>query len=175
MTNHNESNRMSTVRAIFGDSLQELRALPSHSFDAIVTDPPYTAAGGSTNGRTETSTGADSQFFLHWLSAVMAEVRRVVKPEGCGFVFCDWRTIGCISSAIAPSGNRQTAEVWKVGQALVWDRESIGLGSPFRNSFEMIAFVAGSRRTCRPSCGTAGPTAGTSITAPRSRSIWSRS
>ena len=30
---------------------------------------------------------------------------------------------------------------WAVTQALIWDRESMGLGSPFRAGHEMIAFV----------------------------------
>ena len=126
-----------------GDALEWLRSLPDGHADALETDPPYTAAGGSTNGR---SFGheADSQFFLYWLRDVAAEIARVVKPSGCGFLFCDWRTINVVASAFAPpKKGALTANFWRVGQALVWDRESIGLGCPFRNSFEMIAFVRG--------------------------------
>jgi len=36
-----------------------------------------------------------------------------------------------------------SARDWEVTQALVWDRGGIGMGSPFRNSFEMIAFARG--------------------------------
>ncbi len=116
--------------------------MPDGSFSALLTDPPYTTAGGSSNGRSAGNV-VDSLFFRYWLSAVFAEVRRVVRPDGAGFVFCDWRSLAEIVAAMSPSGSRQTEEAWRVGQALVWDRESIGLGSPFRNSFEMIAFVRG--------------------------------
>lgn len=127
----------------FGDCLEVLRGYPDASFGALVTDPPYTAAGGSTNGRTEGGSGADTQFFDYWMAAVFAEVRRVMRPDACGFVFCDWRTIGSLGRTIAPDGNRQTGEAWRLSQALVWDRQSIGLGAPFRNSYEMIGFVRG--------------------------------
>lgn len=125
-----------------GDALEMMREIDTASVDAVVMDPPFTAAGGSTNGRTGS---ADGQFFAHWLRAVFGEVRRVVRPDGCGFVFCDWRTIGILAGAISPLGERQRGEVWEATQAIVWDRECFGLGSPFRNSFEMIAFVRGPR------------------------------
>lgn len=125
-----------------GDALDVLRGLPDGSVDAVVTDPPYTAAGGSTNGRSG-SHAADTQFFAFWLRAVMSEIRRVTRPDGCAFFFCDWRTVHIVAAAMAPPGDRQREAIWNVTQALVWDRECIGLGSPFRNSFEMIAFARG--------------------------------
>lgn len=128
------------VRVIHGDCLDVMATLDADSVDAIVTDPPYTAAGGSTNGRTS---AADEQFFEFWMKAVLREIRRVVHPSGCGFIFCDWRTIGALQRAISPPGDRQRADAWQLSQALVWDRECIGLGSPFRNAFEMIAFARG--------------------------------
>lgn len=122
------------------DSIRGMRQNPTGGFDAAVMDPPYTTAGGSSNGRTS---GADDQFFGYWLRDVLKELRRVVKPSGCAFIFCDWRTIGVLTSCMRPEGHRQTEKAWTVSQALVWDRESIGLGSPFRNSYEMIAFARG--------------------------------
>lgn len=133
----------------FGDCLEGLRTLPAESHHALCTDPPFTAAGGSTNGR---NSRADTQFFESWLRQVVTEACRVLRPDGCGFVFCDWRTIGVVESAFAASGSRMaSSKAWRVSQALVWDRESIGLGSPFRNGFEMIAFVRGpDYRSCLP-------------------------
>ena len=125
-----------------GDSLAVMRDMPDNSFHAFVTDPPYTAAGGSTNGR---NGSADDQFFLYWMRDVMDELFRVVLPTGCGFMFCDWRTIPAIQRAVASRNHKssQTERAWSLQQVLVWDRESIGLGSPFRNSYEMIAFLRG--------------------------------
>lgn len=113
-----------------------LLVLPS----VLVTDPPYTAAGGSSNGR---NGDADSQFFAFWIKAVAAQIRRAMHPEARGFVFADWRTINLIAAAFREPGERVRANLWECKQALVWDREGIGMGAPFRNSFEMIAVVAG--------------------------------
>lgn len=123
-----------------GDAIALMATLADASVDAAVFDPPFTSAGGSTNGRTSS---ADGQFFAHWLRAVFVELRRVVKPEGCAFIFCDWRTIGVLQASMTPLGERQRGAVWDLTQAIVWDRECFGLGSPFRNSFEMIGFARG--------------------------------
>lgn len=129
-----------TCELLLGDCLEVMGGMPDGCADAVVTDPPYTAAGGSTNGRCLV---ADSQFFVHWFRAVLAEVKRLTKPDGCAFIFTDWRMIGPVATAMTPPTNQTKALAWVVSQALVWDRESIGLGSPFRNSFEMIAFARG--------------------------------
>jgi site-specific DNA-methyltransferase (adenine-specific) len=130
------------VQLYLGDCLRVLPTLPDGSVDAVVTDPPYTSAGGSTNGRSG-GHAADTQFFLFWLRAVWSELRRVLSPSGCGFVFCDWRTCGLVAEAVPPRVDSQRSALWKATQALVWDREGIGLGTPFRNSYEMIVFARG--------------------------------
>lgn len=123
-----------------GDSLAWLASLPDGCADALVTAPPYTAAGGNTNGR---SSGADAQFWSFWFSSMFLEMARVLKPEACGFIFCDWRMVGAAAAVVRGSIDRQRATAWEATQALVWDRENIGLGAPFRNSYEMILFVRG--------------------------------
>ena len=122
------------------DCLDFLPTLPDGVAHAVIMDPPYTAAGGSTNGRTGV---ADTQFFEHWMRDVAREIRRVVRPDGCGFVFCDWRTAHVIASAFRAQANRMRGADWSASQMLVWDRDAIGLGAPFRNAYEMIAFVRG--------------------------------
>lgn len=122
-----------------GDALDVLPRLGVAS-GGFVTDPPYTAAGGSTNGR---SNDADTQFFRFWMSAALQAITASVRPNASGFLFCDWRTVGEVTAAMRMRGDRMRDAGWSVSQALVWDRECIGLGSPFRNSFEMIAFARG--------------------------------
>lgn len=121
-----------------GDALEILPMLSG--VNAVVTDPPFTATGGSTNGR---SSEADGQFFQFWLSSVCTKLRCAVRPTGHAFMFCDWRTLPFVVRAWGDVGGRMNARHWKVTQTIVWDRESIGMGSPFRNSFEMIAFARG--------------------------------
>jgi len=125
-----------------GNCLEIMREMPSGSYHAFITDPPYTAAGGSTNGR---NGSADDQFFTYWMKDVCDEMFRVTRDDGCGFAFCDWRTLPALQKSVALRNHKssQTARAWSLQQVLVWDRESIGLGSPFRNSFEMIAFFRG--------------------------------
>lgn len=126
------------VTLYLGDCLEHMSAVTPGTYSHFVTDPPYTAAGGSTNGR---YSDYDDQFFAYWLKDVGAGLRRSVRADGCGFMFCDWRTVGIVGRSIREPGNRQTAMAWGIAQALVWDRDGIGLGSPFRNSYEMIAFA----------------------------------
>lgn len=132
--------KANTATVHVGDALDWLRSLPSESADGFVTDPPYTAAGGNSNGR---SSAHDHQFWSFWFSAVFAEMARVTRPDGCGFIFSDWRMMGPMSAAIRGGIDRHTARGWEASQAIVWDRESIGLGQPFRSAFEMILFVRG--------------------------------
>lgn len=114
-----------------------LSALPS----ILLMDPPYTAAGGSTNGRV---LEADTQFFACWFSAVAAKIRDAMSLEARGFVFSDWRTITLVSGAFRDNaGGMGRTTAWKSNQAIVWDRESVGMGFPFRNSYEMLAVVSG--------------------------------
>lgn len=123
-----------------GDCLDVLPHLAVGAASAVVMDPPYTAAGGNTNGR---SSGADDQYWRHWFRFVWEATSRVLHAYGCGFIFSDWRMIGALKLAVDGGLDRQTANTWEMTQALVWDRESIGLGSPFRGGFEMLGFVRG--------------------------------
>jgi site-specific DNA-methyltransferase (adenine-specific) len=128
------------TRLYCGDMLE---VLPPVQADLLLTDPPYARAGGvhtgrsSMAGRGEDIAGAD-QFWLHWFKAVVSVMVSRTKAEGCGFIFCDYRTVHLVEDAYAATGSG-----WAVTQCLVWDRDSIGLGSPFRASHELIAFARG--------------------------------
>lgn len=111
--------------------------------DLLLTDPPYSRAGGLATGRSaahlmaEDSASSD-QFWLHWFAETARQILRGMKPAACGIVFCDYRTIHLVERAFARSRMG-----WHLSQGLVWDRESIGMGSPFRACFEMMGFVRG--------------------------------
>lgn len=125
-----------------GDVLEVLPEVRRLGFvpTSLVTDPPFATAGGNTNGR---DSAADDQYWAFWFRAVFAEIAETLPPSACGFVFCDHRMLGALSRAVSGGIDRQTPKGWAMSQALVWDRESIGLGKPFRASFEMIGFVRG--------------------------------
>jgi site-specific DNA-methyltransferase (adenine-specific) len=119
-----------------GDCIEYLKALPDASFDALVTDPPFTFAGGLSNGRTSM---ADDQFFLYWWRAVCQELNRVLKPDGEGFIWCDWRSAAVLARGFA----QDQVSTWRVSQMLYHYREMPGMGQPFRSSVDMIAYVRG--------------------------------
>lgn len=130
-------------RLIVGECIEVLRSLPPASFHAMVTDPPYSRAGAATNARSASDTLAEEaresdQFWRHWFTDVFRGCARVLRSDGCAWIFCDWRTIGALEESVlrAKSG-------WVVSQVAVWDRDGTGLGSPLRASYEMIAFVRG--------------------------------
>lgn len=108
--------------------------------DLFVIDPPYSRAGGLHSGTTDSSqsmVGSD-QFWQHWFNAVVRRLVDRMDPRGSGFIFTDYRTVGLVERAFLPLRSG-----WRVTQCLVWDRDSMGLGSPFRASHELIAFARG--------------------------------
>jgi DNA modification methylase len=111
--------------------------------DIFVTDPPYSRAGAVHTGRssiagTASDAAGSDQFWLYWFSSAAQRLTERTRPDGCGFVFCDYRTIALVEKAMA-----RASTGWSVSQCLVWDRQSMGLGSPFRASHELIAFCRG--------------------------------
>lgn len=123
---------------LLGDCLELLEQYPDHSFDALITDPPFAMAGGISNG---TSSQVDTQFFQCWWRLVCQQLARVMKPEGEGFIWCDWRTAPFIAEGFRPK--TQTYDYWRVPQMLHHYREMPGQGQPFRNSVDMIAYIRG--------------------------------
>jgi len=119
-----------------GDCLEVLPTLKDNSIDGIVTDPPFAFAGSASNGRASMT---DSQFFAYWWKDVARQINRACKPEGEGFLWCDWR-----SAAIFESGFYQTQTyTWRVASMLYHYREMVGMGRPFRSSVDMIAYLRG--------------------------------
>jgi len=125
---------------LHGDCLDLLPKIPDGSIDAVVTDPPFAITGGLSNGMTSRN---DTQFFEHWFADVARELIRVTKPEGCMFLWCDWRTVNVLDRAFARASERYVP--WWVSQVIVHNRKMIGMGSPFRNQCDWIAVVRGQK------------------------------
>ncbi len=119
-----------------GDCLEVLGTLKS--VDAVVADPPFSFAGGSSNGMTSS---ADSQFFKHWLESVFRRLDAASKETAPWFLWCDWRTAAVFDSALSGAGERYSRR-W-VTQVLAHDREMVGMGSPFRNQLDWVAVIRG--------------------------------
>lgn len=67
---------MSNATVIHGDCIEVMASLPAASVDAIVTSPPYAEQRKSTYG------GIPEADYPEWTVAWMAEVWRVLKPDG---------------------------------------------------------------------------------------------
>jgi DNA methylase len=116
---------------------------PALTGDLFLADPPYARSGGMHSGRRDGENKAgdyesSEQFWLYWFRDVAKRLGQACADDGCGFVFTDYRTVALVARAFALSGTG-----WGVSQCLVWDRECIGMGTPFRASHELIAFCRG--------------------------------
>lgn len=109
----------------------------------VIADPPYSRAGGAHTSTTNAATkhsvlSASDQFWEHWFSDQWRVITAVCEPWASAMVFCDYRTIGALERAVVASESG-----WALTQCAVWDRGSIGLGSPMRAQHELIAFARG--------------------------------
>lgn len=119
-----------------GDCLETLQGV--HAVDAVVSDPPFTFAGGPSNGM---GSAADNQFFRYWLIDVFKALHLCSKGSAPWFLWCDWRTASVYDEALSKAGDRYDRR--RVSQVLIHDREMVGMGSPFRNQLDWIAVIRG--------------------------------
>ena len=140
------------IAHLFGDASAEI----------VLTDPPYCSGGFQEAGRVAGSIGSkrgkvagsggkqptiarDNLTTAGLFSLVEKAIGRA-PASGCCYVFADWRQIGEIRKAIEPLGFQFRA-------MLIWDKESPGMGGPWRHQYETVWF--GSRRK-EPPHGQAG-------------------
>lgn len=71
----------------WGDSLEVLKKIPSNSISLILTDPPYHATKKK-NIYGDTLFKQDSHY-LDWIELFSKEWRRILKPNGSLYCFCD--------------------------------------------------------------------------------------
>lgn len=65
-------------RLLHGDSIQLMQAMPAHSVDLIVTDPPYLVNYRDRSGRSFKNENPDSP---EWLEPAFAEMYRLLKDD----------------------------------------------------------------------------------------------
>lgn len=86
---------------MLGDSLEVLTTLPDNFFDSIVTDPP---AGISFMSQTWDSNRGGRDVWITWLTAVMKESLRVLKPGAHILVWALPKTAHWTATAIENAG-----------------------------------------------------------------------
>ena len=131
-----------------GEAIDVMGSIDDSSIDCVVMDPPYCAGAVSEAQRTQAkgqglrsenlrrfgwfvgdNMGTAGLVFL--LRTVAAESLRVVRPHGSLLAFCDWRMVSSLQPAIESAGLRYQ-------NLVVWDKESMGLGTGFRSQHELI-------------------------------------
>lgn len=86
---------------IHGDCLEELKKLEDNSVDALVTDPP---AGIAFMGKHWDSDKGGRDYWIKWMSEVMQECLRVLKPGAHGLVWSLPRTSHWTAMALEDAG-----------------------------------------------------------------------
>lgn len=146
-----------------GEALDVLRHLPPDTFDAVITDPPY-SSGGFTRGDRNQSTAAkyeqhgvannrrdfdgdnrDAAAWMAWTACWLTQCHRVTKSAGYCLVFTDWRQLPQATAALQAGGY-----VWR--GILTWDKTEAARPPHtgyFRHQAEFI--VWGTKGPSRPS------------------------
>lgn len=145
-----------------GECLDVLRQIPDESFDALVTDPPY-SSGGTTASSRSRPTGLkyvqkgtklkrpdfagdqrDQRSWSHWCTLWLSEGLRVCRPEGYCLMFTDWRQLAAATDAIQAAG-------WIFRGIVPWDKTERSRAPHtgyFRHQAEYV--VWGTKGACRP-------------------------
>lgn len=128
-----------SVTLYHGDC-REVLPLVDGTFDCVITDPPYSSGGFQEAGKSGGSIGTrgSETIALDNLSTrgyerLMREVLRHCNQADEIYVFTDWRMWINTFDAIEAGG-------WRVRNMLVWDKVAMGMGMPWRNQHELIAY-----------------------------------
>lgn len=94
------------------DSLDLLKKIPDNSISLIVTDPPYhsTKKGNIVNDKSFSS----DDDFLDWMEQFSIEWKRILRPNGCGYMFC--------SSAMESKLDNMLSKRFNILSHIVWTK-----------------------------------------------------
>ena len=93
-----------------GDALEILHNFPSRTISLILTDPPYHATKKK-NIYGDTQFRKDSHY-LEWMKLISQEWRRILKPNGSLFCFCDSSMAARLEVLFAEDFNILSHVVW---------------------------------------------------------------
>ena len=110
-------------------------------FAAIVTDPPYSSGGrqeGQSRHTTSIGTRREQAIAMDNLTVtgykeLMRAVLTLVNAE-CAYIFGDWRMWEHTKAVLESCG-------YPVRNMIVWDKDRMGMGFPWRNQHEIVAFA----------------------------------
>ena len=117
------------IKLLHGDCIDLLPKIPDSSINSIITDPPY-FLGMTHNG--QKGCFNDLAICKPFYEKLFTEYKRVLKPDGCVYFFCDWRSYAFyypIFDSVLGARNM-----------LVWDKQS-GAGNFYTYQHELIIFT----------------------------------
>ena len=117
------------INLLQGDCIDLLPKIPDGSINSIITDPPY-FLGMTHNG--QRGCFNDLAICKPFYQKLFTEYKRVLKPDGCVYFFCDWRSY----AFYYPIMNG----ILGVKNMLVWDKKS-GPGNFYNYQHELILFT----------------------------------
>ena len=100
-----QSNSMEAIDMLYqGDCLDVLRTLADNSVDAVCTDPPAGIGFMMSKDRQCDSDKGGRKQWIAWLTEVMEEVIRILRPGGHAFVWALPRTSHWTATALEDAG-----------------------------------------------------------------------
>ena len=107
---------------------------------AILTDPPYSSGGfqeagksaGSIGTRQKTTIALDNLSTRGYQRLMRSMLRKFNLADEV-YIFTDWRMWIYTFDSIEDGG-------WRVRNMLIWDKKHMGMGLPWRNQHEIIAY-----------------------------------
>lgn len=142
-----------------GEALRVLRNLPDGIAAAAITDPPYSSGGMSIAERSLdprdkychqsrdlgrpsfAGDNRDQRSYAFWATLWMAELQRIVRRDGYGLVFTDWRQLPTVTDILQAAG-------WIWRGIVPWDKGR-GARAPhkgyFRHQCEYVAWSTNGR------------------------------
>ena len=112
-----------------GDCIDLLPKIPDSSINSIITDPPY-FLGMTHNG--QRGRFNDLAICKPFYEKLFTEYKRVLKPDGCVYFFCDWRSYAFYYPIMYG--------ILGVKNMLVWDKKS-GPGNYYSYQHELVMFT----------------------------------
>lgn len=117
------------INLLQGDCIDLLPKIPDGSINSIITDPPY-FLGMTHNG--QKGCFNDLAICKPFYQKLFTEYKRVLKPDGCVYFFCDWRSYAFYYPLFD--------SVLGARNILVWDKQS-GAGNFYTYQHELVIFT----------------------------------
>lgn len=120
-----------------GDSLEILPNIRAGSIDLVLTDPPYIIGAVSSGSESsKAGTWGDMMNSSRWFRDWYEMTKRILKPSGALWSFCNWRSLPVVMKAAIDAR-------WFVASVLVWHKDWIGPGGSvgLRPAYELAALL----------------------------------